>query len=150
RFSADTLVIALEDDAWNGFDHVSAMRSPIYFAGPYVKQAATVSTRYNTVSVLRTLGELLGSSPINVYDAMAAPMSDIFDLNAAHWSFKAIVPPILRTTRLPLPAPSTAQSSACLVRPTHSARYWAKVMADRDFSTVDAGEFGAGNRALWR
>jgi hypothetical protein len=126
------------------------MRSPIYIAGPYVKRAATVSTRYNTVSVLRTLGELLGSNPINIYDAMAAPMSDIFDLDAANWSFKAIVPPILRTTSIPLPAPSVAQFSACPVRPTHSAGYWTKVMADRDFSTIDAGEFGAGNHALWK
>lgn len=149
-FSTDTLVVALEDDAWNGFDHVSAMRSPIYIAGPFVKRAATVSTRYNTVSVLRTLGELLGSNPINIYDAMAAPMSDIFDLDAADWSFKAIVPPILRTTSIPLPAPSVAQFSVCPVRPTHSAGYWAKVMADRDFSTIDAGEFGAGNQALWK
>jgi len=149
-FSTDTLVVALEDDAWNGFDHMSAMRSPIYIAGPYVKREATVSIRYNTVSVLRTIGELLGSNPINIYDAMAAPMSDIFDLNAENWSFKAIVPSILRTTSLPLPTPSVAQSPECLGRPTHPARYWAKVMADRDFSTIDAGEFGAGNQVLWR
>ena len=61
-YKDSTLIIALEDDAQDGPDHVSAHRSTIYFAGPYVKQKAVVSEYYTTVNVIRTIEDLLDTS----------------------------------------------------------------------------------------
>ncbi len=154
-YADSTLIVSIEDDTWDGVDHVDAFRSPVFFAGPYVRKQALVSTRYTTVNVVKTIGEILGIGPIGINDAMAAPMSDVFDTKAASassWTFKAIIPGVLRSTQLPLPPPTSAraETGVPMSMPRHSPRYWARAMADQDFSHLDAGEFGAGNRGLWR
>jgi hypothetical protein len=53
-FAKDTLIVAIEDDACDGPDHVDAHRSIVLVAGPYVRRHALVSTRYTTVSVVKT------------------------------------------------------------------------------------------------
>jgi DNA-binding beta-propeller fold protein YncE len=145
-FAKDTLVVSIEDDAFNGPDHVDANRTLTLFVGPYVRQHAVVSTRYTTVSVVKTIEEILGIGPIGLNDALAAPMSDVFDPNAVPWSYKAIVPDILRSTQLPLPQDEHAN----IEYPKHSAAYWAKAMTGQDFSGSDRINFVTFNRALWQ
>jgi len=145
-FAKDTVVISIEDDACDGPDHVDAHRSVVLFAGPYVRQHAVISTRYTTVSVVRTIEEILGIGPIGLNDALAAPMSDVFDPRQVDWTYKAIVPNVLRSTRLPLPPDSRARVSY----PRHSAAYWTKAMAGQDFSGPDRIDPVTFNRALWR
>jgi DNA-binding beta-propeller fold protein YncE len=145
-FAKDTIVITIEDDASDGPDHVDAQRSVALFAGPYVRQHAVVSTRYTTVSVVKTIEELLGMGPTGLNDGLAAPMSDVFDPNAATWSYKSIVPDVLYSTKLPL-LPAT---HARIARPRHSAAYWTKVMAGQDFSGPDRVDPVTFNHALWR
>jgi DNA-binding beta-propeller fold protein YncE len=145
-FNKDTLIVSLEDDAWDGADHVDAFRSVALFAGPYVKRHTVVSTRYTTVSVVKTIEEILGIGPIGLNDALAAPMSDLFDPNQAEWSYKATIPDVLRSTQLPLP-PSR---NASIDHPKHSAAYWARAMAAQDFSGPDRVDPTTFNRALWR
>ena len=145
-FANDTLVISLEDDPLGGFDHVDAYRSVALFAGPYVRQHALVSTRYTTVSVVKTIEEILGLEPMGLNDALAAPMSDVFDPTLTTWSYKAIVPDVLRSTKLPLPA----STRACSLAPRHSSQYWTKVMAGQDFSGPDRIDVPTFTRALWR
>ncbi len=153
-YADSTLIVTIEDDTWDGVDHVDAFRSPAFFAGPYVRKHAVVSTRYTTVNVVKTISEILGIGPVGINDATASLMSDLFDPTpaAAAWSFKATIPGILRTTQLPIPPPSSAraETSQDSTEPRHSPRYWARAMADQDFSDMDDGEFGAGNRGLWR
>jgi hypothetical protein len=115
------------------------------FAGPYVRQHAVVSTRYTTVNVVKTIEEILGIGPIGLNDALAAPMSDIFDPALSSWSYRAVVPDVLRSTRLPLPPASHA--SAAL--PRRSPEYWARAMAGIDFSRVDRADPLIFNRVLW-
>jgi len=145
-FANNTLIVSIEDDACDGPDHVDAHRSVTLFAGPYVRHHAVVSTRYTTVSVVKTIEEILGMGPIGLNDALSVPMSDIFDPNAAEWSYKAIVPDVLRSTKLPLPPDEHAK----VAFPTHSAAYWVKVMAGQDFSGPDRVNPVTFNRALWR
>jgi DNA-binding beta-propeller fold protein YncE len=145
-FAKDTLVISIEDDACDGPDHVEAHRSVTLFAGPYVRQHALVSKRYTTVSVVKTIEEILGLEPIGLNDALAAPMSDVFDPAVTTWSYKAIVPDILRTTKLPLP-PATHAWNAGSGR---SSAYWTRVMANQDFSGPDKIDAPSFSRALWR
>jgi len=146
----DTLIFIVEDDAQDGPDHVNAHRSIAFVAGPYVKRAAVVSKRYTTVNMLRTIEDVLGIGPMGLNDALAAPMSDVFDVAApADWSFTARVPAVLRTTRLPLP-PQTAAEAACPGKPPRPAAYWAAAMKGQDFSVEDHLDTVRYNHALWR
>jgi hypothetical protein len=73
-------------------------------------------------------------------------MSDVFNVEQASWSYKAIVPNVLRSSKLPLPA----NDHASVERPQHSAAYWTKAMAGQDFTGPDRIEPVSFNRALWR
>jgi len=150
-FAKDTLIFIVEDDAQDGPDHISARRTTAYVAGPYVRQKAVVSHHYTTVNMVRTIEDVLGLSPLSLNDGLARPMSDIFDLKAADWSFKAQVPETLRSTALPLPArtadASNALASSC--RPARTAAYWAKVMAGLNFDEEDHLDTLRYNHALW-
>ena len=147
RVAADTLIFVVEDDAQDGPDHVDAHRSIALIAGPYVKHGAVVSTPYTTVSLLKTMEGVLGLKPLNLNDAGAAPMTAVFDRSAAHWSYKAIVPPALRATQLPLPPPAPGEAPP---PPMHSAAYWDKAMAGQNFAVEDHLDTAAFNRALWK
>ncbi len=146
RFAKDTLIFVIEDDAQDGPDHVDAHRSIAFVAGPYVKQGAVVSERYTTVSMLRTIEEILGMAPLNLHDASARPMSSVFDLSARRWTFEATPSDILRGTQLPLPA---ARSALAPLKPTHDAAYWANATKGFDFSSEDRLDSAAFNRILW-
>ena len=145
-FAQDTLVVAIEDDAWDGADHVDAHRTVALFAGPYVRQHAVVSSRYTTVNVVKTIEEILGLGPMGLNDALAAPMSDVFDPHAATWSYQAIVPDVLRSTKLPLPTAAHVR----IEYPKHPPVYWSKAMARQDFSGPDRIDPISFNRALWQ
>ncbi len=70
-------IFILEDDAQNGFDHVDAHRSIAFVISPFVKRSVLDSRFYNTDSMLRTMGLLLGLPPLCQYDAVASPI-DVF------------------------------------------------------------------------
>ncbi len=77
----DTAFFILEDDAQNGADHVDAHRSVALVVSRYSPRAAqpTVdSTFYTTVSVVRTMEELLDLPPMNNNDAFAPPIASLF------------------------------------------------------------------------
>ncbi|MCZ7640842.1 MAG: alkaline phosphatase family protein [Verrucomicrobia bacterium] len=78
RFWKDMVILGIEDDPQNGFDHVSGYRTTAYVASPYARRGVRVSTQYNTTSVLRTIGQILGLPPMNQFDASATPMFDCF------------------------------------------------------------------------
>jgi DNA-binding beta-propeller fold protein YncE len=145
-FAKDTLVVSIEDDTWDGWDHVEAHRTVALFAGAYVRQHAVISTRHTTVNVLKTVEEVLGIGPIGLNDALAEPIAEVFDPNIGTWSYQAIVPDVLRTTQLPLPPADHAVS----VGPRRSSAYWVKAMAGQDFSGPDRIDAPSFNRALWR
>src|SRR5262249_44970808 len=134
------------DDASDGPDHVDAHRSIVLFAGPYVRQHALVSSRYTTVSVVKTIEEILGVGPIGLNDALSAAITDVFDTRSNSWSYKAAVPDVLRTTQLPLPP----TAHACNDASKHPSTYWARAMANQDFSKVDQIDPVSFNHELWR
>jgi DNA-binding beta-propeller fold protein YncE len=147
RFAADTLIFVVEDDAQDGPDHVDAHRAPAYIVGPYVKHGAVVSRRYTTVNLLATMEAVLGIKPMGLNDALARPMTDVFDIHQATWTFDAHPSAALRTTSLPLPPETHAQ--ACVI-PQHSGAYWAAAMQGQDFSREDHLDTAAYNLALWK
>jgi hypothetical protein len=156
RYKSDTLIFVIEDDAQDGVDHVDAYRSIAFIAGPYVRQKALITTRYTTVNVVRTIKDVLGIPFFGLNDGTAEPMADCFDLKQADWSFTAIVPPVLRSTKLPLPA-ANAQNSlpdSKLVRaaskPRRSAEWWARQTAGQNFAREDDLDTERFNEVLWK
>jgi DNA-binding beta-propeller fold protein YncE len=150
RYRDSTVVFVIEDDAQNGADHVDARRSVALVAGALVRQGALVSTRYTTVSLLRTIEVLLGLAPLGLNDALATPMADVFGSAPADWAYVARASDVLRTTQLPIPAARFAASSATNRCPLHDAAYWAEAMKGQDFRTEDHLDTDSFNAALWR
>ena len=77
----DTAFFILEDDAQNGADHVDAHRSlalVISKYSPRLPQPKVDSTFYTTVSMVRTMEELLDLPPMNNNDAFAPPIASLF------------------------------------------------------------------------
>ena len=146
-----TLIFVIEDDAQNGADHVDARRSLAFVVGPYVRQNALVSTRYTTINVLRTIEAVLGLEPLGMNDALAMPMSDVFDPKQSQWSYRAEAADALRMTQLPIPPNRfAAQRSTATECPYRDASYWADAMEGQNFESEDRLNTGAFNRALWR
>jgi hypothetical protein len=112
-----------------------------------VKQGAVVSTQYNTINFLRTIEEVLGLQPMNLNDALAAPMADVFTTQPQAWSFTASPSAYLYNTRLPLPPRPVG---LVVPRPTQSAAYWTAVTRGMDFTSEDRFDFAAYNRILWK
>jgi len=152
KYANDTLIFIIEDDAQDGGDHVDSHRTIAFVAGAMVKQGAVVSTQYNTVNFLRTIEEVLGLQPMNLNDALAGPMTDIFNTTPTPWSYTVLSAPILNGTTLPPFIGKTADKSARLrvPKPTHDANYWAKVTEGMDFSSEDKFDFARYNRILWK
>ncbi|HEX3364299.1 hypothetical protein [Phenylobacterium sp.] len=148
-FAKDTLVFVIEDDAQDGPDHVSSRRTVALVAGPYVRQHAVVSHPYTTVNFVRTIEDVLGLKPMSMTDALARPMTEVFDLKQASWRFQAEVPAVLRTTDLPLPGKTADAGSLGLCRPPRSAAYWATAMSGLNFDVEDHLDTPRFNQALW-
>jgi DNA-binding beta-propeller fold protein YncE len=144
-YANNTLIFVVEDDAQDGGDHIDSHRTTAYVAGAYVKNAV-VPTAYNTLDFVRTMEEVLGLQPMNLNDALATPMSDIFNTTPSAWSFTATPAAILYCTQLPLPAPVLP----CLNPTANDARYWARVTKGMDFTDADLVDGGQFNRVLWR
>jgi DNA-binding beta-propeller fold protein YncE len=150
-----TLIFVVEDDAQNGPDHVDAHRTVAFIVGPFVRQGAVISTHYTTVNLLRTVEDVLGIHPVGINDALAGPMADVFTTERRPWGYRAIVPEILRTTRLPLPPRRHARSGPLdergrYARPAHSATYWAAKTRGLDFAVEDDLDTPRFNRILWQ
>jgi DNA-binding beta-propeller fold protein YncE len=146
-YKYNTLVFIVEDDAQNGGDHVDAHRSVAFIVGPYVKRNWVDSTAYNTLSMFRTIEDILGINHQNLNDSLAVPMANVFDTFEKEWTFSAVPSDYLCGTQLSLPACQTAGHR--ILYPTHNAAYWARATQGMDFSVedkVDAEEF---NRVLW-
>jgi hypothetical protein len=149
KYSQDTLIFVVEDDAQNGPDHVDAHRSLALVIGPYVKQGAVVSQRYNTVALLRTIEEALGIKPMGLNDAVQPPMADVFSSESAKWSYEARIPAVLRSTQLPLPA-QTASESAAIYASGHDAHYWEQQTRGLNFNSADRIDSARFNQILWK
>ncbi len=77
----DTAFFILEDDAQAGADHVDAHRSTALVISKYApRQAKPLVDHhfYTTVSMVRTMEDLLGLPPMNNNDAFAPPIASVF------------------------------------------------------------------------
>jgi hypothetical protein len=152
-YADNTLIFIVEDDAQDGGDHVDSHRCPAFVIGPYVKQGAVISTPYNTINLLRTMEEVLGLPPMNLNDALAAPMADVFNMTdllngkPSPWGFTAAPSAFLYNTQLMLPP---KPEGLVVPKPAHDAKYWARVTKGMDFTDADRVDGAAFNRILWK
>ena len=150
-YAANTLIFVTEDDSQDGPDHVDSHRSTAYIVGPYVKQGAVVNHRYSTVSMLRTMGDILGLEKLDVQIAGTKPMTDVFDITKPNWTFSAIPAQALLTmTQLPI------LNKGALIRrgradftPLHDAAWWSAHTRQFDFRSEDLNDESAYNHVLW-
>jgi DNA-binding beta-propeller fold protein YncE len=148
KYRGNTLIFVVEDDAQDGPDHVDAHRSTAYIVGPYVKQKAVVSTFYTTVNMIRTIEDILGTDHLNLNDAYAAPMADVFDLNQATWTYRAAASPYLRGTADAVAG--THFSDNDVANPVHLASWWADQTKGFDWSREDRAPADLFNRVIWK
>jgi hypothetical protein len=74
----DTAVFVTEDDPQSGVDHVDAHRSLLLTMSSYVR-SGYISHRHSSMgSIQKTIYELLGIGPLNLEDALASDLSDMF------------------------------------------------------------------------
>ena len=149
QYANNTLIFVLEDDAQDGADHVDSHRSVVFVAGAFVKQGVVISTPYNTIDFVRTMEEVLGLPPMNLNDALARPMADIFNTTPSAWSFTATPSAFLYAPGVLLPLPP--QPAGLVVpKPSHDATYWARASEGMDFTSEDRVDPAGFNRLLWQ
>jgi hypothetical protein len=108
-----SLILVIEDDSQDGADHVDAHRIPALAVSPYARRGAVVHTRYDFLSVIRTLEIAVGMKPLNLFDSVAVPMYDAFGSkprNAAPYS--ALPPNVNLAERNPASAPNARLSKS--------------------------------------
>lgn len=71
-------VFITEDDAQGGVDHIDAQRTVLLCAGPWVKRGYVTHANSSFPGLLKTIFRLLGVPPLNLYDAPATDLSDVF------------------------------------------------------------------------
>ncbi|MDQ2764248.1 MAG: alkaline phosphatase family protein [Pseudomonadota bacterium] len=144
------MIIVTEDDSQDGPDHVDSHRSTTYMVGPYVKKHAVIKTRYNQVSVLSTIEDILGAPHINLNTAYQPPMSDVFDINASGaWTYNAVASTILKTTSLAMADTGVKYAAGPDILPRHDAAYWGKATRGFNFSAEDRVPMDLMNEVLW-
>lgn len=150
----ETAIFIIEDDSQNGPDHVDSHRSIGYIISPYIKRGVVNKNNYNTVSMIRTMEDLLGVGYLGITDANAEPMSDAFTRKPDFTPYTAILPGILCAAPVDpdfIPAckdPSLATTPA--IRSLHDGSYWAEQTKGFDYSREDLVEADVFNPILWR
>jgi YVTN family beta-propeller protein len=79
---SSSAIFVVEDDSQDGADHVNAHRVPALVISPYAKKGAVIHTRYDLVSVVRSIELIIGMDPLTLNDANATPMYDAFTATA--------------------------------------------------------------------
>ncbi len=151
---ADTAIFVVEDDSQDGPDHVDAHRSVVHVISAYTRAGAVIHTRYDTTSVLRTMEDILGVTPLGLNDANAAPMSDVFSETPDMRPYDAIVPGVLCHAPVDLAlVPACGMAGRAITRAvtaSHDGAWWANATAGMDFSRpdkIDSARFNAILRA---
>ncbi|MGA2031132.1 MAG: beta-propeller fold lactonase family protein [Thermoguttaceae bacterium] len=139
-FWKEMAVFAIEDDPQNGWDHVSGYRTTAYLASPYARRGTVVSTQYNTVSILRSIEQILGLKPLNQFDAAARTMRDCFRDQP---DFSPFDP-------LPSQVPLDQMNGAAHAMENAQQRADALASERMNFTQPDRAPEDALNRILWR
>jgi hypothetical protein len=87
---SETVVLVTEDDAQSGVDHIDAHRTVLMAMGPWVKPNYVSHANTSFPGLLKTIFRLLGIPPLNLYDATATDLSDLFHVKQNPAVYKAL------------------------------------------------------------
>ncbi len=71
-------IFVTEDDALGGIDHIDAHRTVLLAIGPYCRRNYASHTHASFPGLLKTVFRLLGLPPLNLFDAAASDLGDVF------------------------------------------------------------------------
>jgi YVTN family beta-propeller protein len=83
-------VFVTENSAQGGIDHLDAHRTVLLAAGPWVRKHYVSHANTGFPGLLKTIFRLLGVPPLNLFDACATDLSDLFAARADPAGYKAI------------------------------------------------------------
>ena len=138
RFWKNTVIFVTEDDSQAGWDHVSAYRTVGLVISPYSRLKKTIHTNYNQPSMVRTIEQILGLSPMNIEDATAMPMFDCFTAIPDFSEFNSL------PNQIPLDEMNKDMSDL-----KGRALYYARKSMEPQFQGIDSGNDELFNRILW-
>ena len=72
------LILVTQDDSGGEPDHIDAQRSVLLAISPYVKHGHVSHTHTTITSMHRTLYEIFGLPPLNLFDALSNDFADFF------------------------------------------------------------------------
>lgn len=137
RFWDSTAVFVIEDDSQSGWDHVSGYRTTGFVLSPYSRLKKVVHTNYNQTSIVRTIEQILGIPPTNMFDATALPMFDCFTGNFDKTPYQFI--------KNNVPLNEMNKTTASL---QGKAKKFS-ILSASQFEHIDAGDDDLLNRILW-
>lgn len=113
----DSALLVTEDDAQGGVDHVDAHRSILMVASPWVKPGMIAHGHSSMGSIIKTIDELLGLGPLNLEDALAKDLSEMFDMRPHTEPFKYVPadPRVFVPSKARVARPKTKKEAAELL-----------------------------------
>jgi YVTN family beta-propeller protein len=82
RFWSESLILVVEDDAQDGFDHVDGYRTVALAIGPHIRRGAVDSNFYTHTSMVRTIQDVFEIPPRTRFASAARAMTSIFTPDA--------------------------------------------------------------------
>ncbi|MCL6438670.1 MAG: bifunctional YncE family protein/alkaline phosphatase family protein [Rubrobacteraceae bacterium] len=137
RYWKSTVIFVVEDDAQDGPDHVDAHRTVALAISPYTQTGKVDSTHYDTSSMIATIEDLLGLSPMSITDSRATRMWRSFTSHPNFRPYEAKQPEV---TPFGDPGAPTNPKDAPM----------AKASSRMDFTREDATPEIGLNRAIWK
>jgi YVTN family beta-propeller protein len=117
-------IFVTEDDAQGGRDHIDSHRTLLLGVGPYFKRNYVSHVNSSFPGLLKTVFRLLGVPPLNLFDAAASDLSDLFTAEPDFGAYR-LLPVDNRlfrpdTARVPLnPKPSPRMDDPGVMREQH-------------------------------
>jgi hypothetical protein len=90
RLWENSLILAVEDDAQDGVDHISGRRTIALAAGPMIRRKALDENYYTQTSMIRTIQAIFGIGPKTRFLANSRAMTSIFTAQADKTPYKAL------------------------------------------------------------
>ncbi|MFI5100366.1 MAG: bifunctional YncE family protein/alkaline phosphatase family protein, partial [Actinomycetes bacterium] len=122
---SSSAIFVVEDDSQDGADHVDAHRIPIAVVSPYARRGTVLHTRYDLLSVVRSIELIVGLKPLSLNDALATPMYDAFTSKAVNAApVPALTPQINLVSRNQTTAPDSQVSARLPLGETDAVPQW--------------------------
>jgi len=90
RFWPESLILVVEDDAQDGFDHVDGYRTVALAIGPHIRRGVVDSNFYTHTSLVRTIQDIFEIPPRTRYASAARAMTSIFTPDADAASYQCL------------------------------------------------------------